>query len=123
MVLGKTSQIFKDKLEDQQELLLNISDMIIELYMAESALLRAEKINNAKSMQINLVKNYIIRSLDICQNNGFKTICSLGLDSTTKKIMIKGLNKFCNKPEYNIVQIRRDIAKDLIKYEEYPYHL
>ena len=48
MVLGKTSQIFKDKLEDQQELLLNISDMIIELYMAESALLRAEKINNAK---------------------------------------------------------------------------
>ena len=78
MVLGKTSQIFKDKLEDQQELLLNISDMIIELYMAESALLRTEKINNAKSMQINLVKNYIIRALDICQNNGFKTICSLG---------------------------------------------
>ena len=123
MVLGKTSQIFKDKIEDQQELLLNISDMIIELYMAESALLRAEKINNAKSMQINLVKNYIIRALDICQNNGFKTICSLGLGSTTKKIMIKGLNKFCNKPEYNIVQIRREIAKDLIKCEEYPYHI
>ena len=70
-------------------------------------------------MQINLVKNYIIRALDICQNNGFKTICSLGLDSTTKNYD-KGLNKFCNKPEYNIVQIRRDIAKDLIKCEEYP---
>ena len=97
--------------------------MIIETYMAESALLRAEKLNKDNKIQISMVKNYLIRALEICQKNGYQTICSLELDSTTKKIMIKGLNKFCKKPEYNIIQIRRNIANDIIKKEKYSYFI
>ena len=123
MLLGKASSIFREKIEKEQELLLKISDMIIETYMAESALLRAEKLNKDNKIQIFIVKNYLIRALEICQKNGYQTICSLELDSTTKKIMIKGLNKFCKKPEYNLIQIRRNIANNIIEKEKYSYFI
>ena len=44
MVAGAAVQKFKDKLAHQQEILMNIADMIIEVYMLESALLKTEKL-------------------------------------------------------------------------------
>ena len=123
MILGKASAIFREKIEKEQEILLKISDMIIETYMAESALLRAEKLNTDNHIQITMVKNYLIRALEICQKYGHQTICSLELNSTTKKVMINGLNKFCEKPKYNLIQIRRDIANDLIQKGKYSYYI
>ena len=123
MVLGKSSEVFREKIEKEQEILLKISDMIIETYMAESALLRAEKLKQDNHIQIEMVKNYLIRALDICHKYGHQTICSLEIDSTTKKVMINGLRRFCKKPEYNIIQIRRNIANVLIDKEKYSYHI
>ena len=123
MVLGKAAAIFKEKIEHEQELLLKIADMVIETYMAESALLRAEKLNKNNHLQIYIAKNYLIRALEICQKNGHQTICSFDINATTKKIMIRGIDKFCKKPNYNIVEIRRKIANDVIKKGKYSYYI
>lgn len=48
MVLGTAAQKFMMSLADQQEVLLNSADIIMDAYQMESAILRAEKLKNAK---------------------------------------------------------------------------
>ena len=43
MVAGSAVQKFGPKLEEHQQLLLLLADILIEIYMAESAILRTEK--------------------------------------------------------------------------------
>ena len=44
MIAGAAVQKFMMKLSHEQEILMNVADMIIEIYAAESALLRVEKL-------------------------------------------------------------------------------
>ena len=44
MVLGSAAMKLMKKLNSEQEVLLNISDMCIQIYAAESSILRAEKL-------------------------------------------------------------------------------
>src|SRR5690606_39190987 len=44
MVAGKAAQTFQDKIEEEQEIMMNLADIMIEIYAAESVLLRAEKL-------------------------------------------------------------------------------
>ena len=48
MVAGAAVQKFMMKLQEEQEILMNIADMVIEIYAAESALLRTEKLIGIK---------------------------------------------------------------------------
>ena len=70
MVLGKAALHFKDKISDEQEILMNIADMIINLYAAESVLLRSEKIikkynKDEKSIYFDITKSFLY---DTCVN-------------------------------------------------------
>ena len=128
ILLGKCSQVYKKELENEQEVMLNLAEMIIDLYMSESSLLRAEKLalkngeENCK-IQILMSKNYIYKTLNTCSKSGFEIIQSLPLSSIEKKIFTKGLNRFTKKPSYNIKEYRREIALDLIQNKKYRFHI
>jgi len=128
ILLGKCSQVYKQELENEQEVMLNLAEMIIDLYMSESSLLRAEKLalkngeENCK-IQILMSKNHIYKTLNTCSKSGFEIIQSLPLSSIEKKIFTKGLNRFTKKPSYNIKEYRREIALDLIQNGKYRFHI
>ena len=128
ILLGKCSQVYKKELENEQEVMLNLAEMIIDLYMSESSLLRAEKLalkngeENCK-IQILMSKNHIYKTLNTCSKSGFEIIQSLPLSSIEKKIFTKGLNRFTKKPSYNIKEYRREIALDLIQNGKYRFHI
>ena len=70
MVAGSAVQKFGEELEDHQQLLLAASDILIEIYMAESALLRAEKNarkngEDAQKDQIAMAQLYLYNAVDI----------------------------------------------------------
>jgi alkylation response protein AidB-like acyl-CoA dehydrogenase len=54
MVLGLAMQMYREKIADHQEILMHLSDMLIDTYAAESALLRASAASTAKSRQADL---------------------------------------------------------------------
>ncbi|MEM9076118.1 MAG: acyl-CoA dehydrogenase family protein [Bacteroidota bacterium] len=115
MVAGSAVQKFGPDLEKHQMLLMAASDILIQIYLAESAILRTEK--NAKrfgeesqATQISMSKLYLYRAVDIVQQKGKEAIVSFA-EGDEQRMMLMGLKRFTkytNQP--NVVALRTQIA-------------
>ena len=108
--------------------MLNIADMIIELYMAESTILRVEKLKSLHPEKnhettVLIAKSYLYQLINTCRKSGHEIIQSIPLQGIERKIFINGLNRFTKQKNYNIKEFRRKIADDLIKNKKYNYHI
>jgi len=126
MVAGSAVQKYGTELEQHQQLLAAASDMLIEIYMAESGILRAEKIAKAKGEenakeQIAMAQLYLYQAVDIIFNKGKEGIVSFA-EGDEQRMMLMGLRRFTkyvNMP--NVVALREVIASKVIAENKYPF--
>ena len=124
MVAGSAVQKFGPQLEEHQQLLLASSDILIEVYMAESTLLRTEK--NAKRFgedqqkeQIAMTKLYLYHAVDTITQKAKEAIVSFA-EGDEQRMMLMGLKRFTkyqNQP--NVVELRNTIADKLTAENKY----
>ncbi|MFV9484806.1 acyl-CoA dehydrogenase family protein [Christiangramia sp. ASW11-125] len=124
MVAGSAVQKFGPQLEEHQQLLLAASDILIEVYMAESGILRAEK--NAKRFgadsqkeQIAMAKLYLYHAVDTVNTKAKEGIASFA-EGDEQRMMLMGLKrytKYTNLP--NIVALRNTISEKLTSENKY----
>jgi len=115
MVAGSAVQKFGPDLEEHQMLLMAASDILIQIYMAESAILRTEKNakrfgEEAQATQIAMSKLYLYRAVDIIQQKAKEGIVSFA-EGDEQRMMLMGLKRFTkytNQP--NVVKLRTQIA-------------
>ncbi|MBO0341371.1 MAG: acyl-CoA dehydrogenase family protein [Bacteroidota bacterium] len=115
MVAGSAVQKFGPDLEKHQMLLMAASDILIQIYMAESAILRTEKNakrfgEEAQATQIAMSKLYLYRAVDIIQQKAKEGIVSFA-EGDEQRMMLMGLKRFTkytNQP--NVVKLRTQIA-------------
>ena len=98
MVAGSAAQKYGEELEEHQQLLLASADILIEIYMAESAILRAEK--NAKRFgedkqkeQIAMSKLNLYHAVDKINQKGKEAIVSFA-EGDEQKMMLMGLKRY-----------------------------
>ena len=123
MVAGAAVQKFMMKLSDEQEIIMNLADMVIETYVAESVLLRVEKRiellgsdTNALYKDIALV--YLNRATEKVNNAGRSAITSFA-ESDELRVMLMGLKRFTKIEPMNLKDARRRIADELIAKNDY----
>ena len=100
------------------------ADMLIEIYMAESTLLRTEKLAIKKGEakveeQIAMAKLYLYKAVDIVALRGKESIISFA-EGDEQRMMLMGLRRFTkytNMP--NIVALRETITNKLVAENEY----
>jgi len=124
MVAGSAIQKYGPDLESHQQLLTAASNILIEIYMAESAILRTEK--NAKrngkgsqSNQIAMSQLYLYNAVDIITKNAKEGIISF-TEGDEQKMMLMGLKRFTkytNMP--NVIALRTQIADTLKDENKY----
>ncbi len=124
MVAGAAMQKFGPKLEEHQQLLMAASDILIEIYMAESTILRTEK--NAKRFgedsqetQIAMSQLYLYNAVDIVIKKGKEAIVSFA-EGDEQRMMLMGLKRFtkyANQP--NVVALRTKIADKISEENGY----
>ena len=115
MVAGSAVQKFGPDLEKHQMLLMAASDILIQVYLAESAILRTEK--NAKRFgegsqeaQIAMSKLYLYRAVEIVNQKGKEAIVSFA-EGDEQRMMLMGLKRFTKYTNYpNVVALRKQIA-------------
>jgi alkylation response protein AidB-like acyl-CoA dehydrogenase len=126
MVAGGAVQKFGPDIDEQQQLLMASADILIEIYMAESTILRTEKLSkkigqeNIKE-QIAMTKLYLYKAVDIITQKGKESIISFA-EGDEQRMMLMGLRrytKYTNMP--NIVEIRRTISAKIIAENKYCY--
>ncbi|MDO6517181.1 acyl-CoA dehydrogenase family protein [Zobellia uliginosa] len=115
MVAGSAVQKFGPELEKHQQLMLAAADILIEVYMAESTILRTEK--NAKrsgedsqKTQIAMSKLYLYNATETIIQKGKEAIVSFA-EGDEQRMMLMGLKRFTkytNNP--NVAALRTQIA-------------
>ncbi len=115
MVAGAAVQKYGPQLEEHQQLLMAASDILIEIYMAESTILRTEKNANrsgkdSQEIQIAMSQLYLYNAVDIVIKKGKEAIVSFA-EGDEQRMMLMGLKRFTkyvNQP--NVVALRNKIA-------------
>lgn len=125
MVAGAAVQKFMMKLSDEQEILMHLADMLIEVYVAESVLLRVEKLiatkgEQACDIQKEMAMIYLHYAATKATNAGREAIASFA-EGDEQRLMLMGLKRFTKIDAYNLKQARRKVADHVIQKGEYPF--
>lgn len=123
MVAGAAVQKLMQKLSDEQEILLNLADMLIEGYVAESTLLRVEKLIQMRGAEnCTIEKEIAITTLHSATEKiaaaGRSAIMSFAVGDELR-LMLLGLKRFTKIEPYNLKESRRMIADHVIAKGEY----
>ena len=126
MVAGSAIQKYGPALEEHQQLLMAASDILIEIYMAESAILRTEKNvkrfgEDAQKEQIAMAQLYLYHAVDTINQKAKEGIVSFA-EGDEQRMMLMGLKRFTkyqNQP--NVVALRNIIAEKVTEENTYPF--
>lgn len=123
MVAGAAVQKLMMTLAKEQEILMNIADMLLELYVSESVLLRAEKLYLTKgeqeaAMAGNIARVYLNDAADKILIAGKNAINSF-TEGDEQRMMLMGLRRFTKTAPLNTKEIRQQIAQKLIEENRY----
>ena len=126
MVAGSAVQKFGPDLENHQQLMMSAADILIQIYIAESTILRTEKNakrfgEDAQAIQIAMSKLYLYNAVEIAISKGKEAIISFA-EGDEQRMMLMGLKRFTkytNNP--NVVALRTQIADQVAADNGYTF--
>mgnify|MGYP001179025277 FL=1 len=124
MVGGAAAQKFGAELEEHQQVLLATSDILIEIYMAESAILRTLKNikrfgEDSQKGQVEMSQLYLYNAVDIIHQKAKEAIVSFA-EGDEQRMMLMGLKRFTNyQNQPNVVALRSNISEKIQKENKY----
>ncbi|MFT5581286.1 MAG: alkylation response protein AidB-like acyl-CoA dehydrogenase [Psychromonas sp.] len=123
MVAGSAVQKLSQTLSKEQEILMNIADLAITVYLAESCLLRVQKYlmthSEAESqVRISIVKTFFYDAADKMNKFGKDAINSFA-EGDEQKMMLMGLKRFTKSNDINPKEMRQVIAQRVIEDNKY----
>jgi alkylation response protein AidB-like acyl-CoA dehydrogenase len=125
MVSGAAVQKYMQNFADEQEILINVADMLMHTYAAESSMLRVEKLEqmNGKD-KVSLYKDM----LDVFMYDTAFKINKCGVDAVNSfadsdehQAMLMGMKRFTKMPAVNVKEARRRLADKLIEDNAYKF--
>ncbi|MEJ5993292.1 acyl-CoA dehydrogenase family protein [Pedobacter sp. Du54] len=123
MVAGAAVQKLMMSLSKEQEILMNIADMASYVYVAESAMLRTEKLvslrgEDACKGQLDLMRIYFVEAVDGLQKAGKEALWAFA-EGDEQRMMLVGLRRFTKMEPFNVKQARQNVAQEIIAANRY----
>jgi alkylation response protein AidB-like acyl-CoA dehydrogenase len=127
MVAGKAVETFGMNIEAEQEVMLNVADMIIETYAAESAILRTLKLAEKNGQdkvkgQIAMTQLYVYNAIEEVARAGREAVGSFA-EGDERQLLMMGLKRFTKPTNINVKEVRRAIADELIAANKYCFSI
>ncbi|MGY4385331.1 alkylation response protein AidB-like acyl-CoA dehydrogenase [Pedobacter sp. UYP24] len=125
MVAGAAVQKLMMSLSKEQEILMNIADMASYVYVAESAMLRTEKLVSIKGQeacegQLNMMKIYFVEAVDGVNKAGKEALWAFA-EGDELRMMMVGLRRFTKMEPFNVKDVRQKVAQQVIAANKYCY--
>ncbi|KYD30186.1 acyl-CoA dehydrogenase family protein [Geobacillus sp. FSL W8-0032] len=123
MVAGLAAQKYGQRIEEEQEVLVNIADIVSNVYAMESALLRTEKAIQASGEEKN--KQKVLYTQIFCQEafneieaHAKETLVAVE-QGDTLRMMLAALRRLTRHTPINVIAKKRETAAALIEAERY----
>ncbi len=123
MVSGAAVQKLMAKVEHEQEVLMNIADMAIQTFNAESVLLRAMKLADRQGEEntkyvLDIMRTYLYDAADKVNKSGKDAINAFA-EGDEQRMILMGLKRFTKADPFNTKEARRRIADKMIEENRY----
>ena len=115
LTAGAAAQKLMMKLESEQEVLMDIADMAINTYVAESLLLRVMKLaerGEATQFHYDILGCYLYDAADRINKSGKDAINAFA-EGDEQRMILMGLKRFTKAQPFNSKEARRRIAEQL----------
>tara|TARA_B110000027_G_scaffold127212_1_gene146334 strand:+ start:3555 stop:5354 length:1800 start_codon:yes stop_codon:yes gene_type:complete len=128
MITGKALESYGTRINEEQEVLINISEMIIETYVAESTLLRTLKLidqsgSASAGLFINLTKLYLYDAVRKSKNAGYEALACMIDEDTQLDSLLTVIDQLTSYHHESTTKLSRDIADEMILQNKFPYTL
>lgn len=102
---------------------MNIADMASYVYIAESVMLRTEKLVSLKGAeacegQLNMMKIYFVEAVDATNKAGKEALWAFA-EGDELRMMMVGLKRFTKMEAFNVKDARQNVAQQLIAANKY----
>jgi len=124
VLTGNAAQKYGAKLDEHQQILLALSDIFIEIYFTESAILRTLKNcdrsgEKSQLVQIAMTKAYLYEASDIIAKKGKEVIINMCKEDKQKQLLEVLYKKLQFKEYSDIIGLKTQIADKLIEENKY----
>ena len=124
VLTGNAAQKYGAKLDEHQQILLALSDIFIEIYFTESAILRTLKNcdrsgEKSQLVQIAMTKAYLYEASDIIAKKGKEVIINMCKEDEQKQLLEVLYKKLQFKEYSDIIGLKTQIADKLIEENKY----
>jgi alkylation response protein AidB-like acyl-CoA dehydrogenase len=125
MVLGTAAQKYMTALADEQEVLLGASNIIMDVYAMESAILRAQKLASAQgeeasTLYLDMVRVFCNDAVERVEAEAKNTLAAIS-EGDELRTLLAALKRFTKQMPTNTVAARRRLADAMIKANRYTY--
>jgi alkylation response protein AidB-like acyl-CoA dehydrogenase len=120
LTAGAAAQKLMMKLEHEQEVLMNIADMALDTFVAESLLLRVMKLSGGEHDEIHkdILNCFLYDAADRIHKNGKDAVNAFS-EGDEQRMILMGLKRFTKTQPYNSKEGRRRIANALVEEKRY----
>ena len=128
IIISKGLNRFETKINEEQELLMNISEMVIETYVAESTVLRTLKLidqSGAASAELfmNFTKLYLYDAVRKSKNSCYEALAHIIDEDKELDSVLAIINQLTAYHYESTTKISRKIANEMIMQNKFPYTL
>ena len=123
MVFGVAMQTFGTKLTDEQEVLMHLADITMDVFSAESAVLRAQAAAAAKAPRADLhadAARVFVNDAAMRIDASARQALAATVEGDTLRTMLAGLRRLLKVAPINTVAARRRIADATVERGGYP---
>ncbi|MEO0470003.1 MAG: acyl-CoA dehydrogenase family protein [Bacteroidota bacterium] len=125
MLAGGAVQKLMHKLKEEQEILLRASDIMNQIYMLESALLKTEQMMQRKGEEAceterKLCQLFLHEAVGVIEASGKEIIYAIGSEAEIP-LLLAGLRRFTKVKPLNLKALRRDIAVGIVAEDGFGY--
>ena len=122
MIAGHAFQKYGQDLDKNQQILIGLSNIMIEIYFSESAILRTIKNNKSginQENQIDMTRLYVFEAVEIALKSSKEIIANISKESEQINLM-KSIDRLCKYEEIpNIIDLKKRVANKVIAENSY----
>ncbi|KGX85751.1 acyl-CoA dehydrogenase family protein [Pontibacillus litoralis] len=123
LAAGLAAQKYGEKLDKEQELLVNIADMVAEIYNVESAILRTDKAiqkdgEEKHTQKLLMTQVYVQEAFNRMEAHAKETLIAVE-EGDSLRMMLSALRKLTRHTPTNVIAKKREIAAHVIQEEQY----